>query len=178
YRRMRRDRTDDFFKRISRIEHLIIMESFSKTLGMPGMRIAFIRTADNRLMKAIRTRLTYGFSGVNLFGQQVVEYLLTKPEGQRIAAEFLEVTNKEIVKNLNWLKEHKLLEESLYQEMPDGIFAIVNKSEEEMINNRIGAVSLDFFTELPELREQYADTSRICVSVPHNKFLQFFSSFI
>jgi aspartate/methionine/tyrosine aminotransferase len=175
YRRMRRDRSDDFFRRISRMPNIVIVESFSKSLGMPGMRIAFLRSSDKELMKAVRTRLTYGFSGVNMFAQQVVEYLLTNPDGQQIVTEFKEQTNTEIIKNIQWLSVHGLLEQSLYTDTPDGIFAIVNKSEEEMIANRIGAVSLDFFTELPELRERYANASRICVSVPHTRFVKFFS---
>ncbi len=174
YRRMRKDRSDDFFKRISHLENVVTIESFSKSLGIPGLRIAFIRTINQDLTNAVRTRLTYGFSGVNMFSQQVVVKLLTTETGQQIVKRFKQTTNNEIVKNINWLRDNKLLEESLYTQEPDGIFAIVNKSEEYLLSKRIGAVTLNFFTALPELMNRYSNCSRICVSVPHTKFVEYF----
>ena len=178
YRRMRRGVEDNFFKRISRIPNLLIIESFSKSLGMPGMRIAFIRTNAEHLLSEIKIRLTYGFGGVNQLAQQVVTYLLSTTEGKEIVHQFKTETNKQIIKNINWLSDNGLLEESLYTEAPDGIFAIINRSEEHMMLNRIGAVTMEFFTELPDLKSRYGKCSRICVSVPHTKFLKYFNKLI
>ncbi len=175
YRRMRRDRTDLFFQRISDFKNLVIVESFSKSLGIPGLRIAFVRTLDRELTKAIRTRLTYGFSGVNMFAQMVVANLLTTTNGREIVKEFKDNTNTEIIKNIDWLEKHDMLENSLYSQAPDGIFAVINKSEEYLLSNRIGSVTLDFFTAISELKERYSNSSRICISVPHKKFVEFFS---
>ena len=68
-----------------------------------------------------------------------------------------------------------LLAEEFYQgTTPQGIFVIVNRSEEELLEHYIGAVSLSFFTKT---RQEYAKNySRICVSVPHDKLVKYFET--
>ena len=55
---------------------------------------------------------------------------------------------------------------------PMGIFVIVNKSEEELLEKRIGSVSLSYFTR--DKKEEAAKYARICVSVPPEKFKEVF----
>ena len=55
---------------------------------------------------------------------------------------------------------------------PMGIFVIIEKTFDELLDKQIGSVALPYFTQLPkEEAEKYV---RICVSVPHGKFKTYF----
>ena len=59
---------------------------------------------------------------------------------------------------------------------PVGIFVIVNKSYQELYDINVGSVPLSFFT-LKE-KSEVDSYSRICVSVNHEKFKQFFGKLL
>ncbi len=52
---------------------------------------------------------------------------------------------------------------------------IVNKSEEELLEKRIGSVSLSYFTKTK--KDEAAKYARICVSVSPEKLESYFSAF-
>jgi aspartate aminotransferase len=54
-----------------------------------------------------------------------------------------------------------------------GIFVVVNKSEEELLENFIGSVSMSYFTRTN--KEEAKKFARICVSFPHEEFKRFFN---
>jgi len=71
------------------------------------------------------------------------------------------------------LKEKNLLPEELYNgQIPFGIFVIVNKSYDELKAKKIGSVPLNYFTKRKDINTE--KFSRICVSVPKEKFKEFF----
>ena len=177
YRRIFYDRTDTFYQRLIALRNVVIVESFSKSVGLSGQRIGFIHTAVPELYDELEKRTMYTNNGVNAFAQTLILHLLTTPEGRRAADDFREATARDIALNIAYLKAHGLLAEEFYREsMPVGIFAIVNRSEAELLRYRIGSVALDFFTRNETLAAHAARFARICVSVPHEKFSAFFDA--
>lgn len=173
YRRVFYDDDDDFYQELLQFENVIIVESFSKSIGLSGQRIGFVHTRNSELMDELRIRLLYASNGVNAFSQQLVYQLLTSREGKKAIDDFREKTRTDIAENIKYLKETGLLTKEFYLHSdPIGIFVIVNKSEEELLDNYIGSVSLGFFTKID--KEKMKKFARICVSVPHEKFVRFF----
>lgn len=177
YRKLFSGRKDDLFSKIANIPNLIIIESFSKWMGLSGQRIGFIHSTSQKLNDELRIRLLYSANGVNTFAQIMVTKLLDTTKGEEILEEFTSTTKDNIKKNIDWLRNNNLLANEFYQKSsPEGIFVIVNKSQEELFSNYIGSVSLSYFTiKNKELAQKY---SRICVSVPHKEFVKYFSKII
>jgi len=173
YRRVFTDDSDDFFYKLSKLENVIINESFSKALGLSGQRIGFIYNRDADLMEELTLRLLFATNGINAFAQKLVTLLLTTPQGKKAVTDFKKTTVEGIKRNIALLKQKGLLVKEFYEDAtPTGIFVIVNKSQDELMKHRIGSVSLGYFTKLkPELANKYA---RISVSVPPEKFEKFF----
>ena len=75
--------------------------------------------------------------------------------------------------NINYLYDRGLLVKEIYGEIekPLGIFAVINKSEDFLFQNKIGAVGLDKFVYHD--KDIWSSYSRICVSVPYEKFTKF-----
>ena len=172
YRRVFCDNTDLMYRHLMQLKDVIIIESFSKSLGLSGQRLGFIHSTDNGFNEEIRLRILYVCNGVNAIAQSIVYQLLTSEEGKKAVREFKEKTTADIKKNIEFMRSHGLLAEEFYGDSePMGIFAIISKSEEELLKHRIGSVSLAFFTRTQ--KEKAANYARICVSVPHEKFVQF-----
>jgi aspartate/methionine/tyrosine aminotransferase len=166
---------DNFYAQIGQIENVIIVESFSKSIGLSGQRIGFIHTNNAELMSELEIRLMYASNGVNGFAQLLVELLFTTKEGAKAISDFKNKTTKDILLNINYLKSNNFLAEEFYvNSHPKGIFVVVNKSAEELLENKIAAISLDFFTH--KYKEKAGGFSRICVSVPHDKLKSFFQN--
>jgi len=177
YRRLFYDQTDTFFQELMNLEHVIIIESFSKSLGLSGQRIGFIHNTQQSFIYEASLRLMYATNGVNAFAQVLVTRLLTSTEGIKAVNDFKKATTEHIAANLAFLEENKLLAGRFYHDSkPMGIFAIVNRSPEELFQNRIGSVGLDYFTLEPF--EGMENLSRILVSYPHEKFVSFFRCFL
>ena len=175
YRRVFRDRTDTLYRRILPMENVVIVESFSKSMGLSGQRIGFIRTASRELYEELEKRAMYTNNGVNAFAQTLVLQLLTTEAGRRAVSCFKEATARDIARNIAYLERRGLLAGEFYGEsVPEGIFAIVGRTESQLLEHRIGSVSLDFFTRDESLAAYASRFSRICVSVPHAKFTEFF----
>ncbi|MEG2319958.1 MAG: pyridoxal phosphate-dependent aminotransferase, partial [Mucinivorans sp.] len=148
YRRIFYNKTDDYYSRILTLENVIITESFSKSVGLSGQRLGFIHTTNKELHDELEIRLMYCTNGVNAFAQLLVHSLLTSPEGIKAATEFKQATARDIALNIEYLKNRGLLAEQYYHSStPKGIFVVVNKTEEELLNHYIGSVSLAFFTK-------------------------------
>lgn len=164
---------DNFYAQIAQLDSVIIVESFSKSIGLSGQRIGFIHTTNKELMSELEIRLMYASNGVNGFSQLLVELLFTTKEGSKAIADFKAKTTKDILLNINYLKNKGLLAKEFYQDShPKGIFVVVNKSSDELLEHNIAAISLDFFTR--KYKDKAAAFSRICVSVPHDKLKSFF----
>ena len=165
---------DDFYTEVGLLENVIIVESFSKAIGLSGQRIGFVHSVNTDLMTELAIRLMYSTNGINGFAQLLVEKILTTTEGKKATADFKEKTTKDIKKNIEFLKSKGLIANEFYTDTePKGIFTIVNLSEEELLKHRIASVSLSFFTR--KYKEKASAYSRICVSVPHYELVQFFN---
>lgn len=165
---------DDFFYRLSRLENVIVTESFSKSVGLSGQRLGFIYSGVKKFNEELNIRLLYSFNGVNAFAQQLVYLLLATPEGKTAVQEFRDATAADIARNIRFLSDNDLLYRPFYRNsMPQGIFSVINVSEEELLRHRIGSVSMVYFSN--EKTELERSLSRICVSVPHQKLVRYFS---
>ena len=173
YRRIFHDDNDNFFFRLSQMEHVIINESFSKSVGLSGQRLGFVFNANTDFMEELALRLMYATNGINGFAQKLVALLLTTSEGKKAVTDFKKITVAGIKRNIAYLDKKGFLSKEFYKNsVPTGIFVIVNKTQEELLEHHIGSVSLGYFTKLkPTLGNRY---TRISVSVPSDKFERFF----
>jgi len=173
YRRVFYDRSDPMFSQLANFENVIVVESFSKSVGLSGQRLAFIHSMNSDFNSELGIRILYANNGINGFAQELVFELLSSPAGKKAVDDFRLSTVHDIELNIQYLQDHGILAEEFYQDsIPMGIFVIVNRSEKDLLDHYIGSVGLGFFTK--DKKEEVADFSRICVSVPHNKFVQFF----
>ena len=173
YRRIFYDKYDNYYQRLLELENVIITESFSKSVGLSGQRLGFIHTTNRELHDELEVRLMYCTNGVNAFAQQLILRLLTTPTGIAAADAFKAATSRGIALNIEYLKQRGLLAEEYYHaSTPTGIFVVVNRTEEELLAHRIGSVSLSFFTK--SRKEEASKFARICVSAPHDKFVEYF----
>jgi len=120
-------------------------------------------------------RILYEFNGVCSSSQLLVNELLSSKEGHDAVSEFREKTTYDIFKNIDYLYENNLLVNEIYHgARPKGMFSIINLNEDFLFKNKIGAVGLDKFTYHD--KDFYSSFSRVCVSVPHDKFVKFFNN--
>ncbi len=173
YRRVFYDDDDEMYTRLMNLKDVLIVESFSKCVGLSGQRIGFVWSNDPEFIREFNLRILYVHNGVNGFAQQLVFQLLTSPEGKKAVKEFKEKTREDIRKNIEYLQKEGFLAGEFYKNSePKGIFAIVNKSYDELLEKKIGSVPLDFFTR--DNKEKAKKYARICVSMPHGKIREFF----
>lgn len=176
YRRVFYDDTDTFYQDLLKLKNVIIVESFSKSVGLSGQRIGFVHTTNEEFNTEFNLRAMYVTNGINAFSQILIQKLLTTQAGIKAVNEFKKKTVNDIQLNINYLEDNNLLAKEFYSETkPIGIFVIVNKSEEELLKHQIGSVSLSYFTRTK--KEDAKKYARICVSIPHKKFKEFFSNF-
>ena len=174
YRKLFYEEGDDFYAKLSEYENVILVESFSKSIGLSGQRLGFIHSTNKEFNTEFNINLLYVTNGINAFAQILVEKILTTPEGIRAAKNFRKVTISEMNKNIQFLKKKGLIAEEFYKNStPVGIFVVVNKSEEELLENKIGSVGLSYFTKS---NKDYANKfSRICIAVPSSEFKTYFN---
>lgn len=173
YRRIFYDAADTFYQELLELKNIIITESFSKTMGLSGQRVGFIHSTDKTFNDELNIRLLYAFNGINSFAQELIWKLLTTPEGKKAVSDFKKKTVEDVMKNIQYLSTHQLLVDQFYEHSkPVGIFTVIKISEEELLKNNIGSVGMVYFTN--DKTDQIKATSRICVSVPHEKFKLFF----
>jgi aspartate/methionine/tyrosine aminotransferase len=173
YRRLFYDHTDTFYQNLLQFEQVIIIESFSKSVGLSGQRIGFLHSQSEDFNNEASLRLTYATNGINSFAQVLITKLLTSAEGKAAVAEFKRATIKDLTKNIQFLNDNNLIASNLYNNtIPLGIFAVINRSPQELFEHKIGSVGLDYFINEPFAGIE--NLSRILVSYPHEKFVSFF----
>ncbi|MDR1347800.1 MAG: pyridoxal phosphate-dependent aminotransferase [Prevotellaceae bacterium] len=173
YRRVFYDKTDNFYQRLLEMNNLVILDSFSKSLGLSGQRLGFVHSKNAEFNHEMAVRLAFATNGTNAFAQILVEKLFATEEGKKAVSDFKTTTVTEITKNIKYLKESGFIANEFYNEsVPVGIFAIITVSEDKLLENRIGSVSLSKFTL--SRKQEAAKYSRICVSIEHKKLVEFF----
>jgi aspartate/methionine/tyrosine aminotransferase len=173
YRRLFYENTDTIYRNLLKYSNVIICESFSKSVGLSGQRVGFIHSINTGFNAELAIRLLYSVNGVNAFSQILIEQLLTSETGKQAVNNYRQKTIEDISKNISFLKKINLLPEVLYgDKFPLGIFCVVSKTFDQLLEKRIGSVPMSFFTktDFSEIRN-YA---RICVSVPNEKFEEYF----
>ena len=175
YRRVFFERDDPMFSRLAEMDNVVIVESFSKSVGLSGQRLAFVHSNNSDFNNEIGLRVLYANNGINGFAQELVYELLTSPVGRKAVDEFRTKTVHDIQQNIKYLKDNGFLADEFYEDsVPMGIFVIANRSEKDLLDHYIGSVSLSYFTKTKkEEAEKYA---RLCVSVPNENFTRFFKS--
>ncbi len=171
YRRVFMDEDDDLYQRLLDFPNVIIVDSFSKSMGLSGQRIGFMHSREKQFIQEAKQRLLYATNGVNAFAQELVYKLLSTEQGKETIRKFRKETSYAIAKNIDFLINNNLLSTEFYKNSkPMGIFASINIEEEELLANKISAVSMSYFSIEPE---KYKHHSRICVSVPHEEFVKY-----
>jgi len=175
YRRIFFEADDPFFREMSAIDNVVIVESFSKTLGMSGLRAGFVYTVDPAFAAEFGLRLALPSNGVDNFAQRVAEKFLADPRGLEAARRFRRRTVIDVERNIALLEARGLLARPFYRtNRCMGIFAIVAKTEAELLAGRIGSMSLESFTE--SNKAAAARYARVNVAVPHERFAAFFGA--
>lgn len=171
---------DRIFNAISYLENVIITESFSKWIGLSGLRMGFIYSSNKDFNAELNIRLLYQFNAVSTVPQLLIEKILTTQQGRQALDDFRNETTKHIEMNINYLSEKGLLVKEIYMDKyndmnkPTGIFAVINKSEDYLFQNKIGAVGLDKFVYHD--KDIWSSYSRVCVSVPYEKFVKYLNT--
>ncbi|MBN2199918.1 MAG: pyridoxal phosphate-dependent aminotransferase [Candidatus Aminicenantes bacterium] len=175
YRRLFLDPADGFYRALTPLESVVIIESFSKSLGLSGLRVGFVHASDPDFIAEFSLRLALPTNGVDNIAQAFVEHLLAHPEGMSLAGAYRAVTTDHTARNLSYLKTRGLLASEFYKEAEAlGIFAAVNRSPEELLESRIGSISLASFTEKNKGRAE--GRARVNIAVPHETFVSFFDA--
>jgi aspartate/methionine/tyrosine aminotransferase len=174
YRRVFYDMNDPLFSQLSSLRNVVIVESFSKSVGLSGQRLAFVHSVNKDFNRELGIRVLYANNGINGFAQELVFELLTSSEGRNAVDDFRLKTVKDIELNIQYLKEKGFLATEFYRDSdPMGIFVIVNLTEKFLLNHYIAGVPLSYFTR--NKKEEAAKYTRLCVSVPHQELVKFFS---
>jgi aspartate/methionine/tyrosine aminotransferase len=165
------------FDGIGGMDNVIVCESFSKSLGISGARLGFVWCNNKEFNAELNIRILYEFNGVCSISQLLVNELLTTNVGKTAVNNFRGKTTLDIFKNIDYLYENGLLVKEIYGDSkPRGMFAIINMAEDFLFKNKIGAVGLDKFVHHD--KDMYSSYSRICLSVPHDKFVKFFDNIL
>lgn len=168
---------DDMYNKLSHLDNVIITESFSKWIGLSGLRLGFIYSSNKDFNSELNIRLLYEFNAVASPSQMIIEKVISTPQGRLAHNLFRKTTSDHIKQNIQYLKDNNLLVKELYGDsIPLGIFAVINKSEDFLFQHRIGAVGLDKFVYYD--KDTWSSYSRICVSVRHELFKEFISKII
>jgi aspartate/methionine/tyrosine aminotransferase len=165
---------EDIFDNVGKLSNVIVCESFSKSLGVSGARLGFIWSNNDEFNKELNIRVLYEFNGVCSPSQILVNSLLSTDEGKKAVKDFKGVTIANIRENSEYLKRRGFLVDEIYKDKKlDGMFAVIKFSEDFLFKNKIGAVGLDKFTYHD--KDIWSSYSRICLSVPNEKFIKFFN---
>ncbi|MBN1938095.1 MAG: pyridoxal phosphate-dependent aminotransferase [Candidatus Aminicenantes bacterium] len=166
---------DDFYIQAAALPNVILLESFSKSLGLSGLRLGFAHLPDPECAAEFGLRLALPTNGVDNLSQFAVEKLLSHPAGIEVAADYAAATAADIRKNIDYLEHRNLLAGRFYAASQcTGIFAVVNRTAEQLLAARIGAISMEFFVASD--KEDASRFARINVAVPSDAFKAYFDA--
>jgi len=152
-------------------DNVIVLSSFSKSMGLSGLRIGYIATKNTELYNSLKIRSLYKYNSISTVPQQIITRLLSTYEGNLALKNYKEVTKSNVQKNIEYLNERGFLFGE-YPSVPTGPFAIVNIDFDLLLFNHISSVPLIKFSLNRTINANY---SRICVAVPHETFKNYFN---
>lgn len=153
-------------------ENVIVLSSFSKSIGLSGYRVGYIATKNEELYKTLTIRSLYKYNSISTVPQYIISKLL---EDGKVIRDYKKETVEHITENINYLKANGLLFDG-YSKSPIGPFAIINLGYEQLIRNRISSVPLNNFSLFKE--RFYDNCSRISVAVNHKSFKEYFDKML
>jgi len=153
-------------------ENVIVVSSFSKSIGLSGYRVGYISTKNEALYQTLRIRSLYKYNSISTLPQNIVNELLKE---KTAITEYRNKTVDSIKKNIMVLEMNGLLFEE-YPGLPTGPFAVVNVSYDELLKNKISSVPLSKFTLSKQLKHE--NCSRISVAVDHKVFWEYFEKML
>jgi aspartate/methionine/tyrosine aminotransferase len=155
-------------------DNVILVSSFSKSIGLSGFRIGYVTTSSNALYEAMRIRSLYKYNSISVLPQILIKDLLEEhyvnPNNSAIS-KYKETTIEHINKNIDYLVDNDLLFNS-YPSKPMGPFAVVRLSFDDLLEKRISSVPMSKFN----LNGAFDYLSRISVAVNHNYFVAYFNN--
>lgn len=153
-------------------DNVIVLSSFSKSVGLSGLRIGYIATKSKELYDSMRIRSLYKYNSISTVPQEIINQLFTSNLGQTAFDNYRRKTKEHVTKNIQYLSDNGLLFDE-YTDIPTGPFAIINKTFDELLSHRISSVPLNKFT-YKNTEEKLKTVSRISVSVEHEVFKEYF----
>ena len=149
-------------------DNVILLSSFSKSIGLSGYRIGFLATKNKNLFDSLRIRSLYKYNSISTLPQFIINSLL---EEENEINKYKSVTIKSIEKNISLLKDKNLLW-TKYKKDPIGPFSIIKMSYKDLLSHNISSVPLSKFT----INKTSSDEalSRISVAVEHKIFKEYF----
>lgn len=154
------------------LENVIVVSSFSKSIGLSGYRVGYIATKNEQLYQTLRIRSLYKYNSISTLPQHIINELLKE---KTAITEYKKKTVDSIKKNIMVLEMNGLLFDE-YPQIPTGPFAVVNISYDELLKNKISSVPLSKFTLNKQLKHE--NCSRISVAVDHKVFWEYFEKML
>lgn len=152
-------------------ENVVIVSSYSKSLGLSGYRVGSVSTLSEELYQSMRIRSLYKYNSPATVTQHIIATVL---EDEDAVAEYRRTTSDHIRRNIDFLERNGLLYEG-YPTTPTGPFAIVNVSYDDLMSKRVSSVPLTSFTI--DKDPKWAGHSRISVAVSNEKFEEYLAPF-
>ncbi len=153
-------------------DNVIVLSSFSKSVGLSGLRIGYIATKNKELYETMKIRSLYKYNSISTVPQQIINKLFTSNNGKTAFDNYRRMTQEHITKNIKYLSDNGLLFDE-YTSVPTGPFAIIHKTFDELLSAKISSVPLNKFT-FKNNEEKLKNVSRISVSVNHDLFVEYF----
>ncbi len=157
-------------------DNVIILSSFSKSVGLSGLRIGYIATKNKELYETLKIRSLYKYNSISTVPQQIINKLFTTNKGKSSFENYRRKTQSHIRKNIDYLAKRGFLF-SEYTKVPTGPFAIINKTFDELLSYKITSVPLNKFT-YKNTEDELKNYSRISVAVDHDLFVGYFNNLL
>jgi len=154
------------------LDNVILVSSFSKSIGLSGYRVGYISTKNDELYNTLTIRSLYKYNSISTLPQIIIAELLKE---KKVVREYKDITIEHITKNIKYLTDNGLLFNE-YSSIPVGPFAVINIGFERLLENRISSVPINNFALVKE--RVYDNCSRISVAVNHDLFKEYFDKLL
>jgi aspartate/methionine/tyrosine aminotransferase len=90
-------------------DNVIIISSFSKSVGLSGLRVGYIATKSKELYDTMKIRSLYKYNSISTVPQEIINQLLTSNQGQTAFDNYRRKTKEHVTKNIQYLSKNGLL---------------------------------------------------------------------
>lgn len=157
-------------------DNVIVLSSFSKSIGLSGYRIGYVATLNLDLYQVLRTKSLYKYNSISNLPQFIINKIISTEGGIDSLDKYKNITVSEINKNIDFLKRNNLIWDK-YPSDPIGPFCVVKKNFNDLILFKISSVPLSKFTIDGGTSEE-KDLSRISLAVNNSIFIKYFERMI